>query len=224
MTPFHANCRTTTIPYFDDEFNEGEMRAARGEDGKTYDVPADMTYSEWKKLNGVAEPAKSGTIKAQRNITNRSISNGMRRSPLHVLTNSEIESVTLDAKTLGISVDVLRFNEGSQTGFSDSSGVIFIRGDVLPDLSSNHPRDSLTQRAVLVHEFYGHYAHHPSTFRVGDWRDEFRASYSAAIPAPNLSSEERKALMLDAYDRAREAGVTVKYNKKARLILYGKDE
>ena len=45
--PFHVNCRSTTAPYFDDEFSLGE-RAARGEDGKTYYVPSDMTYKEWK--------------------------------------------------------------------------------------------------------------------------------------------------------------------------------
>lgn len=48
--PFHVWCRSTTCPYFDDEFTVGEMRVARGEDGKTYHVPADMTYPEWKEL------------------------------------------------------------------------------------------------------------------------------------------------------------------------------
>lgn len=47
--PFHCWCRTTTVPYFDDEFTDGEMRAARDEDGKTYDVPSNMTYPEWKE-------------------------------------------------------------------------------------------------------------------------------------------------------------------------------
>lgn len=47
--PFHPNCRCTTVPYFDDEFTKGESRAARGKDGKTYYVPADMKYEEWKK-------------------------------------------------------------------------------------------------------------------------------------------------------------------------------
>jgi len=46
--PFHPWCRTVTAPAFDD-FNEGGERAARGEDGKTYHVSADMTYKEWKK-------------------------------------------------------------------------------------------------------------------------------------------------------------------------------
>lgn len=46
--PFHVWCRSTTCPYFDDEFTAGEMRAAREEEGKTYYVPADMKYSEWR--------------------------------------------------------------------------------------------------------------------------------------------------------------------------------
>jgi SPP1 gp7 family putative phage head morphogenesis protein len=45
--PFHVNCRTTTKPY--SEFNDFGERIARGEDGKTYYVPANMTYKEWKK-------------------------------------------------------------------------------------------------------------------------------------------------------------------------------
>jgi SPP1 gp7 family putative phage head morphogenesis protein len=43
--PFHPWCRTTTVPYFDDDFGE---RAARDADGKTYYVPSNMTYKEWK--------------------------------------------------------------------------------------------------------------------------------------------------------------------------------
>ena len=35
---------------------------------------------------------------------------------------------------------------------------------------------------------------------------------------------DRRMLMLDAYDRAKEAGVPVKYNKNARRIIYGYDE
>ena len=47
--PFHVNCRSCTAPYFDDEFTKDEQRIARDEDGNNYYVPADMTYSEWKK-------------------------------------------------------------------------------------------------------------------------------------------------------------------------------
>lgn len=47
--PFHVWCRSTTVPYFDDEWGRSGERATRGEDGKTYYVPADMTYPEWEK-------------------------------------------------------------------------------------------------------------------------------------------------------------------------------
>lgn len=46
--PFHVYCRSTTAPHFKENFDAGE-RAARGADGKTYYVPDDVIYSEWKK-------------------------------------------------------------------------------------------------------------------------------------------------------------------------------
>lgn len=45
--PFHPYCRTTTVPYFDDD--EGGKRAARDSEGKYYTVPDDMTYRDWEK-------------------------------------------------------------------------------------------------------------------------------------------------------------------------------
>lgn len=48
--PFHVHCRSTTVPYFDDEFDAVGERAARDEEtGKTYFVPSNMTYKEWEK-------------------------------------------------------------------------------------------------------------------------------------------------------------------------------
>lgn len=47
--PFHVNCRTTTVPYFNDEWSKNTERAARDENGDIYYVPDDMTYEEWKK-------------------------------------------------------------------------------------------------------------------------------------------------------------------------------
>lgn len=49
----------------------------------------------------------------------------------------------------------------------------------------------------------------------------FRASYFAAIDAPNLSDAERQSLMRDALDRAKEAGVKLDLNETMRRILYG---
>lgn len=46
VPPFHPNCRGTTCPHFADM--DGE-RAARNAEGKVYYVPANMTYTQWKK-------------------------------------------------------------------------------------------------------------------------------------------------------------------------------
>ena len=47
--PFHNYCRSTTIPVVDDDYTEGETRAARDNiSNKYFTVPADMTYKIWK--------------------------------------------------------------------------------------------------------------------------------------------------------------------------------
>ena len=68
--PFHVRCRSTTVPYFDDDFGSVGERVARGQDGKTYFVPADMTYKEWEKSfltgddkSGLQEIPADDTIK-----------------------------------------------------------------------------------------------------------------------------------------------------------------
>lgn len=66
--PFHVWCRTTTVPAFGDEFDGIGKRAARGEDGKTYYVPASMKYKDWQKTfvrdgkSGLQETESDGTI------------------------------------------------------------------------------------------------------------------------------------------------------------------
>lgn len=66
--PFHVYCRSTTAPHFKDNFDAGE-RAARGADGRTYYVPDDVTYSEWKKA--FVDGDKSGFAEVQKNHFSR---------------------------------------------------------------------------------------------------------------------------------------------------------
>lgn len=42
--PFHPRCRSTTAPWFEDDYSE---RIARDLDGETYYVPSNMKYEEW---------------------------------------------------------------------------------------------------------------------------------------------------------------------------------
>lgn len=72
--PFHVWCRSTTVPFFDDEFDSVGERAARGEDGKTYYVPSDMTYKQWQQSfvegdkTGLQEATPDDTIKAKKEV------------------------------------------------------------------------------------------------------------------------------------------------------------
>lgn len=71
--PFHVYCRSTTAPHFKDNFDAGE-RVARGADGKTYYVPDDVTYSEWKKA--FVDGDKSGFAEVQKNHFSRTEKRG----------------------------------------------------------------------------------------------------------------------------------------------------
>ena len=72
--PFHPWCRCCTAPYFEDMKGVGERFARDPETGKTYTVPRDMTYKEWKAkqdakygANTVDNKDKSGIIKSHDN-------------------------------------------------------------------------------------------------------------------------------------------------------------
>jgi SPP1 gp7 family putative phage head morphogenesis protein len=64
VPPLHPFCRSTTAPWFDNDFTEVEFRASRDAAGKTvYEVPADMTYPEWEEkfVVGKKAPPDSST-------------------------------------------------------------------------------------------------------------------------------------------------------------------
>ena len=145
----------------------------------------------------------------------------LRRSPLYVLTEYEINHLKNEINIIGANASVFRFNSGPHTSYKDNEHVIYVRTDVFPDNESLHPRSRMSERAVLAHEYYGHYLLAPSRFEAGDWRDELRASYVAAIKTPNLSNEDRSYLIQDAYERAKEQGINIRYNRKAVEIVYG---
>lgn len=70
--PFHVYCRLMTVPYFEDDFRQPGERVARDKDGKTYYVPADMTYEEWKETF-VDKVISSMPPKVQKTLNNGTI-------------------------------------------------------------------------------------------------------------------------------------------------------
>lgn len=180
--------------------------------GYNHSISGKVLYTERQYKKNVRGISKN---------TQREMPNGLRASRFHKLTEEEIKMIKNDIKEIQADSRVFRINEGDTTGYSDISGVIYVRGNVMPDLNSNNPRDIMSSRAVLAHEYYGHYANRGTKLEAGDWRDEFRASYMAAKNAPNLENIDRQYLIRDAIMRAAEAGVVIKLNQFMREILYG---
>lgn len=86
--PFHVRCRSTTVPYFDDEFDSVGERAARDENGKTYYVPGNMTYKEWQKSFEKGDKSKTNNKPMEK-------SDSMRYTKR---TKEQYESVANDVK------------------------------------------------------------------------------------------------------------------------------
>jgi len=122
----------------------------------------------------VANSGNSGIIKS-RNLSSRNLPNGLRTAPNHNLTDEEISSLRNDIVAIKADENVFKFNVGRRTGYDDVLDEIRVRGDVLPDLDSNHPRDRMSSRAALAHEYYGHRANRGTKVPNGAWNDEFRA-------------------------------------------------
>lgn len=94
--PFHPNCRSVTAPYFEDNF--GGMRAARGEDGKTYYVPDNTKYKDWKNKavngqdNDLTADEKGGTIKIKEDVKQNAEKLKVENFPSAFQTKAEAEN------------------------------------------------------------------------------------------------------------------------------------
>ncbi len=57
--PLHAHCRSTTVPYFEDEEDPGERIARDPESGQTYMVPGNTTYEDWYQEHVIEKYGKA---------------------------------------------------------------------------------------------------------------------------------------------------------------------
>lgn len=65
--PFHPNCRSTTAPYFKDEFGKPGKRAARDVNDDTVYVDDNLTYKEWHEKFVETDPRYVAKEKAWKN-------------------------------------------------------------------------------------------------------------------------------------------------------------
>lgn len=175
-----------------------------------------------KELQG-ADKALYNSLK-ERNTDTRKMANGLRKSPRVKLSYDDKTHILNEIDAIEADPNIFVFRDGFGSGYSDSRDIIFISSNIFPSNDNSlHPRDLMSERAVLAHEYYGHRAHRGTTLEKGSWNDEFRASYTAAKICPNLSDDDRRYLILDAIERAKEAGINIRYNDFIRRVLYDKE-
>lgn len=165
--PFHVHCRSTTVPYFDDEFDLMGERAARGEDGKTYHVPATMTYPEWKKSfvdgdkTGLQEIKPDDTIKAEGTV--QSVSDVLPTelqaskdyystwNQKHVKDFAQQHLQNIGLGNFKVQMRNMRGASGACTGYIDEGQPIRY---IEYKLRSTDPRDMSYKVKTALHESY----------------------------------------------------------------------
>ena len=214
---YNCRCTTRTVEKDGIEAEPRQMRVKNPETGEE-ELVNEMTYSEWKNWKiGLENSGNGATIKSERGMAS-----GMRKSYFIPLSDDDKRFILEEIDAIGADGSVFEFRDGLPTGYSDKRDRIFISSSVFPsDDGSTHPTDLLSVRATLAHEYYGHRASRNTKAKEGSWNDEFRASYLAAKNCPGLTDEDRAALVLDAMQRAKDAGVNIKLNAFMKRWLYG---
>lgn len=118
--PFHNYCRSTTVPHFDDDFDDEGERAAKGEDGKTYYVPDKMKYEDWYNKYVQDEVNLKNTPKNDKiNISNNEIIKQLKDLKIEYNPVQKLdESLTTDEIVQKISGGDMTKGSCSSLGFA----------------------------------------------------------------------------------------------------------
>lgn len=157
--PFHVYCRSTTVPYFEEDFGQVGKRAARGEDGKTYYVSADMTYKEWKK-SFVDGEDKDNIIQIPQ-IPDEKIRSA----------NEEFSKVIYNSEPTPISNKMILYNEATQYELNEELDAPFaynLELDVIQYNPSVQNYEFYDMNFVQAHEL----SHRIDTLDYYSWENE----------------------------------------------------
>lgn len=165
----------------------------------------------------------------------REMSNGFRCCDRTPLTDGEINFLKGEIDLIDADQKVFVFNDkdhiNGTTCYNFERDIIYITRNLFPDYKtgSTHPRDLLTPRAVITHEYYGHRPERERYLKecngeIEDlpfWKDEAYASINAAFNTPNLIQLERATLLNEAFYRAKEVYQEIVLTDDMNEILYG---
>ena len=191
--PFHNRCRTTTIPYFDDDIGE---RIARGVDGKQYTVPANMTYREWERqfvIDSDSHIEKQADMKAlNKNGEEIKFDLGSMKETKKEKVKETITKLANEYNTNLVSVSVGGPGRG-------------VKGDV--DYTGSNMRLNTSLEQTLVHEF-GHTLSNSKWSKHGYsnaddafWKkiNKIKREYMKEIKNPYLDGERLNFIKISMY-------------------------
>ncbi len=158
--PFHVYCRSTTVPYFDDDFGQiGERAARNAETGKTYYVPDNMTYREWQE-SFVDGGDKDNTIQVPQ------IHDEKIRS-----ANEEFSQVLLNSESTPLSDKMILYNGATEYQLNESLTAPFAYDpelDVIQYNPSAPDYEFYDMNFVQAHEL----SHRMDTLEYHSWENE----------------------------------------------------
>lgn len=158
--PFHVYCRSTTVPYFDDDFGQVGERAARNEEtGKTCYVPDNMTYREWKE-SFVDGGDKDNTIQVPQ------IRDERIRS-----ANEEFSQVLIHSESTPLSDKMILYNGATEYQLNESLTAPFAYDpelDVIQYNPSAPDYEFYDMNFVQAHEL----SHRMDTLEYHSWENE----------------------------------------------------
>ena len=164
----------------------------------------------------------------------KNMSLGLRMFGNRELTFDEISIVRKAICEIEADESVFVFNDMDHlmhTCYVAKDDKVYIGCDVFPDTDhgSIHPRDLMSIRAVLAHEYYGHRLYREEYLNdellgvetTPEWKDESRASRTAAQKAPGLTQMDRANLCQDAVFRAHEYGFEMEIDSFMKEAVWG---
>lgn len=150
--PFHPWCRCTTAPYYEDMAGVGQ-RFARDKDGKTYTVPSDMTYTEWKQ-KFVDNSVESGIIESgKRRINSEHSSSSLKSdtSTENIRLGSKAFSHEAKEKLYQVERNISQNNYETAVLFDEFGNVVFEKQGDLKHVSFDETEIKKMKGCVLTH-------------------------------------------------------------------------
>ncbi len=150
--PFHPWCRCTTAPYYEDMVGVGQ-RFARDKDGKTYTVPSDMTFAEWKQ-KFVDNSAESGIIESGKRHINSEHSSSSLKSDIsteNIRLGSKAFSHEAKEKLYQVERNISQNNYETAVLFDEFGNVVFEKQGDLKHVSFDEAEIKKMKGCVLTH-------------------------------------------------------------------------